>query len=283
LTPGLPPTKMDPGQIEQVLANLIANAIQAFDNQLGQRVIDVITEKHGDRLRITVADNGPGIPMQLLDKIFDPFFTTKGPGRGTGLGLSICYSIMEEHKGKIWVESQVGKGARFILELPVVSSLNAPAEETDNGAEREPDPNAPPRRLLIVDDEPGIVEVLKEVLTKRGHHVDTASNGAEALSRIASQHYDLIISDLCMPDVGGEKLFAAIREKHPQLQDRIIFVTGDTVSRASRRFLDESGARWLSKPFNIAAIEQIVDLQLRVEVVETIHTKGSRRPVASTV
>jgi PAS domain S-box-containing protein len=283
LTPGLPPTKMDPGQIEQVLANLITNAIQAFDNQPGQRVIEVITEKHGDRLRITVGDNGPGIPMQLLDKIFDPFFTTKGPGRGTGLGLSICYSIMEEHKGKIWVESQVGKGARFIMELPVVSSLNPGEEKTVSADVREPDPHAPQRRLLIVDDEPGIVEVLKEVLTKRGHLVETASNGGEALSRIATQHYDLIISDLCMPEIGGEKLFAAIREKHPQMQDRIIFVTGDTVSRASRRFLDESGARWLSKPFNIAAIEQVVDLQLRVELVETIHTKDSRRPAPSVV
>jgi len=263
----LPATKADADQIEQVLANLMTNAIQALDNHLGKRVIEVTTEKRGDKIRIAVTDSGPGIPLQILDRIFDPFFTTKGPGNGTGLGLSICYSIMEEHKGKIWVESEAGKGARFIAELPVVNCQDSGDEWNGTGDQGELDPEAPQRRLLIVDDEPGIVDVLQEVLRSSGYRVDTASNGAEALDRIASQDYDLVISDLCMPEMNGEKLHAAIREHYPQLLDRIIFVTGDTVSPGSRHFLEQSGARWLSKPFNISEIERVVSSCVRTEPV----------------
>jgi PAS domain S-box-containing protein len=267
LAPDLPATNADADQIEQVLANLIANAIQALDNHLGKRVIEVTTEKRDDKIRIVVADSGPGIPLQILDRIFDPFFTTKGPGKGTGLGLSICYSIMEEHKGKIWVESEVGKGARFIAELPVVVCRETVDDWSGAGDEREIDPDAPQRRLLIVDDEPGIIEVLQEVLGNSGYRIETASNGAKALSRIASQEYDLIISDLCMPEMSGERLHAALREHYPHMLNRIIFVTGDTVSPGSRSFLEQTGARWLSKPFNITEIERMVRSCLQAEPV----------------
>ncbi len=279
LAPDLPVTNADADQIEQVLANLMTNAIQALDNHLGKRVIEVTTEKRGDKIRIAVADSGPGIPLQILDRIFDPFFTTKGPGKGTGLGLSICYSIMEEHKGKIWVESEVGKGARFIAELPVVICHDSVNGGDNAGDERELDPEAPQRRLLIVDDEPGIVEVLQEVLANSGYRIETASNGAKALNRIASQEYDLIISDLCMPEMSGERLHAAIREHYPHMLDRIIFVTGDTVSPGSRTFLEQTGARWLSKPFNISEIERIVRSYLRTEPVKAAR-KGDARAAA---
>ena len=282
LAPGLPPTMADPNQIEQVLANLVTNAIQALENHPNQRVIEVTTEKRDHRIRIAVADNGPGIPLQLLDRIFDPFFTTKGPGKGTGLGLSICYSIMEEHKGKIWVESHLGKGSRFILELPVATGPEVVVERSGDADEREADPECQERRLLVVDDEPGIVDVLKEVLSNGACRVDTASNGAEALSRIAAQHYDLIISDLCMPEMGGERLHAAIVEQYPHLQERMIFVTGDTVSPASRRFLEQSGARWLSKPFNIATLEKLVNTHLQSEPVQTVQ-QGAEESAAHTV
>jgi PAS domain S-box-containing protein len=281
LAPDLPVTKADADQIEQVMANLMANAIQALDNHLGKRVIEVTTEKRGDKIRIAVADTGPGIPLQILDRIFDPFFTTKGPGKGTGLGLSICYSIMEEHKGKIWVESEVGKGARFIAELPIVSCHDAVNEGDGAGNDHDSDPEAPQRRILIVDDEPGIVDVLQEVLGNSGYRIETASNGAKALNRIASQDYDLIISDLCMPEMSGEKLHATLREHYPHLLDRIIFVTGDTVSAGSRSFLEKSGARWLSKPFNISEIERMVRSHLRSEPVAAVSKVGA--PQSATV
>jgi CheY-like chemotaxis protein len=251
LAPDLPATNADADQIEQVLANLMANAIQALDNHLGKRVIEV------------------------------PFFTTKGPGKGTGLGLSICYSIMEEHKGKIWVESEAGKGARFIAELPVVTCRDTAVEKDGVGNDRELDPEAPQRRILIVDDEPGIVDVLQEVLGNSGYRIETASNGAKALNRITSQEYDLIISDLCMPEMSGERLHAAIRENYPHMLDRIIFVTGDTVSPGSRSFLEQTGARWLSKPFNIAEIERLVSGCLRSHPIAATRKVGARETAAA--
>ncbi|HUI07392.1 MAG TPA: ATP-binding protein [Verrucomicrobiae bacterium] len=265
LASNLPPTMADPGQVEQVLANLVTNAVQALADHPGPHMIEAITGQRNGKLCVTISDNGPGIPPQILSKIFDPFFTTKGPGKGTGLGLSICYSIMEEHKGRIWVESEVGRGSRFFIELPVVACPDQPSVPSGPLEKREVDPEAAQRRLLIVDDEPGIVDVLKEVLGTSGYRIETASNGAEALARIASQHYDLIISDLCMPEMSGERLYRMIGERFPHLQDRIVFVTGDTVSPTSRRFLDETGAPWLSKPFNIREIERLVVTILREE------------------
>ncbi len=161
-----------------------------------------------------------------------------------------------------------------MVELPVVKGAGAVEERRSNAGLGEEEPGGPQRRLLIVDDEPGIVEVLKEALDSRGYHTETASNGAEALQRMESQDFDLIISDLCMPEMSGEKLFAMIGERYPHLQDHIVFVTGDTVSPASRRFLDQSGTGWLSKPFDISSIEKLVKNHVRAASGETVHRMG---------
>lgn len=142
------------------------------------------------------------------------------------------------------------------------------------------DPEAPQRRLLIVDDEPGIVDILQEVLGSSGYRIETANNGAKALNRIATQDYDLIISDLCMPEMSGEKLHAALREHYPHMLNRIIFVTGDTVSAGSRSFLEQTGARWLSKPFNINEIERLVRGCLQVNPAAVTHHADARQPAA---
>jgi CheY-like chemotaxis protein len=226
----------------------------------GPRKLEITTEVVKSAIRLTIADTGPGIPQDIITKIFDPFFTTKAPGKGTGLGLSISYSIVEEHRGKIWVQSQAGKGAKFFVELPIVACPETldtceptPAESMTAG-----DPQATARRLLIVDDEPGIVDVLKEVLGGGGYIIETATNGADALNRISTDRFDLIISDLCMPELDGQQLYKSVRDSHPHLVKRIIFVTGDTVSGNSRAFLEWTGNRWFSKPFNIREIEQVV-------------------------
>jgi CheY-like chemotaxis protein len=162
------------------------------------------------------------------------------------------------------VETDMGRGSRFFVELPIVACLDQlPELEVPGGEKQLADPHACQRRLLIVDDEPGIVEVLKEILGKSGYSVETACNGTEALARLASQPYDLVLSDLCMPEMGGEKLYRVLSERFPHLRQRVVFVTGDTVSPASRRFLVETGAPWLSKPFKIHEIEKIVMATLR--------------------
>jgi two-component system NtrC family sensor kinase len=259
LAPDLPKTKADPNQIEQVLTNLVTNAVQALMDHGGQRTLEVATEVVNSSIRITVGDSGAGIPQEIITRIFDPFFTTKAPGKGTGLGLSISYSIVEEHRGRIWVQSQQGKGTRFFVELPVVACLEDVPTMADSPATTPAqDPNAPQRRLLIVDDEPGIVDVLREVLSSNGYAVETANNGADALERITSGRYDLIISDLCMPEIDGQQLYKIVCDKKPHLANRIVFVTGDTVSSTSRAFLEYTGNRWFSKPFNIKEIEETV-------------------------
>jgi two-component system NtrC family sensor kinase len=169
---------------------------------------------------------------------------------------------LQEHHGKIWAESDVGKGATFHIELPIVpveesEMLATPAADTSKTRDGDQ------RRLLIVDDEPGIRDVLEVVLSGSGYAVSTANNGAEAMNLIGANKFDLVISDMCMPEMDGEKLYEAIRGKDPQLAKRILFVTGDTVSAKSRTFLERTGNRWLSKPFNIKDVEEVVSSYMR--------------------
>ena len=270
LAPGLPRTMADAHQIEQVLANLVANAVQALGQHSGRRVLEVATEQRGEVLRLSVADSGPGIPAEVVPKIFDPFFTTKSPGKGTGLGLSICHSIIQEHHGRIWVETEEGKGAKFIIEIPLIRCDGVTRPEERSGLPSSggsPVSETRKHRVLVVDDEPGIVDVLRAVIEESGCSVEAAYNGAEALGLIRGTQYDLIISDLCMPDLGGEALYREVRQLSPVLARRIIFITGDTVTGGSREFLESTGNRWFGKPFNLGEIEQVVRVFLSEEPV----------------
>ncbi|MCG3150046.1 MAG: Sensor histidine kinase RcsC [Verrucomicrobiae bacterium] len=260
LAPDLPRTVADPHQIEQVLANLVINAIQAMGNSTAGRSLTVGTEVCERMIRVTISDTGPGIAPEVVSKIFDPFYTTKSPGKGTGLGLSISHSIIHEHRGRIWVQSELGHGATFVIELPLIARTieEQLAENPVVPAAPVADPAAGSYRLLIVDDEPGIVEVLHAIFTGCGYMVDTANNGNEALEKIADHHYNLIISDLCMPGVDGEELYRKVKALDSELAAHIIFVTGDTVSNKSRSFLEWTGNRWFSKPFNIRELEEVV-------------------------
>ncbi len=312
LAANLPLTKADPNQIEQVLTNLVSNAMQAMESTKRAGVLTIVTEDNGFNIRITVGDTGPGVPKEIATRIFDPFFTTKPPGKGTGLGLTISNGIIEEHKGKIWVEGDVGKGARFIVELPIVAP-EAKKQETPAAtpvavpvaaslvpsvepvsvapepvvaaatAAPAPVPAKPvptdssfsDRRLLLVDDEPHIVGVMSDVFTGLGYQVETACNGADALNRVLKGRFDLIISDMMMPEMDGRKLYESLREKKPEMAGRIIFVTGDTVSHSSRAFLETTGTNWLSKPFSIAEVEELVSSYFRDGAKPVVATAGA--------
>jgi CheY-like chemotaxis protein len=260
----LPRTLADATQLEQVLGNLITNAIQALAQHDGPRTLRVSSERCADTIRLRVADTGPGIPVEIQDRIFDPFFTTKPPGQGTGLGLSICYSIVEEHGGRLWVESRPGEGACFTVELPLREGVAQPPEPPATPPQQSrPSAATGSPRVLVVDDEPGIVDVLKQALGAAGYCVDTAAEGASGLELIRDGGYDAIITDLCMPGMSGEQLYGAVREFSPELARRIVFLTGDTVSPATRAFLERTGNRWLSKPFNIGEVERVLETVLR--------------------
>ena len=273
-------TQADPVQIEQVLNNLVTNAIHAMlEKAHGPRQLTVTTESDGRYIRIGVADTGPGIPPAIQEKVFEPFFTTKPAGKGTGLGLSISHTILEEHHGRLRLETEVGHGATFTIELPI---LEVEAPTTEPAATGSPEQLAtavsmPPRRLLVVDDEPGIREVLQELLMASGYSVDTAADGSQALKRIENNRYDLVISDLCMPGVDGPELHRRIRDEDEGLARRMIFLTGDTVSPKSRMFLEESGNRWLTKPFNLTDVQDAVRTLLEEDLLSTLTGSRVRR------
>ncbi len=129
LPPDLPQTLMEPDRIEQVVLNIINNAVDALEGRENKviKIISALTRREGmDYLRLTISDNGIGIPGENIDKLFDPFFTTKEAGKGTGLGLHICYTIIQEHGGRIWAENNAEGGASFIIEIPIEEQESEP-------------------------------------------------------------------------------------------------------------------------------------------------------------
>ncbi len=256
---GLPQTIADPHQLEQVFVNLIVNAIQAMATGIQPRKLTIKTRKEKDCILLTFADNGPGIPNDIIHRIFDPFFTTKQVGEGTGLGLSICYGIISEHKGRIWIENAQQSGATFYIELPIVPiKQTPPAAPSLILTSQSLSPTPDPLHILAVDDEPPLLQLLSRVLTKLGHTVDTAQNGNIALQKLNTTSYDLVFCDILMPDILGPELYEQATEQFPHLTDHFIFVTGNVVDIDTRIFLEKSNLPWLPKPFLPTDIAKIM-------------------------
>jgi two-component system NtrC family sensor kinase len=256
LAAGLPPIFADPHQIQQILLNLIINAEQAMLDAHGRGMLILRSwhEPERDAVILEVNDDGPGMPEALQPKIFDPFFTTKAVGKGTGLGLTVAYAIAQEHGGRLTVASREGRGASFFLELPV-SGLNVRLPETNRA---EPLPDVPPgTRALVVEDEQALNEAVAAALADEGFRVDRAANGEEALARLDDAHYDVVICDLKMPKVDGMMFFREVSAKMPQIARRVVFVTGDVAGTEAERFLEESGCRWVPKPFRLRDLVRV--------------------------
>ena len=252
LANGLPEVFVDGHQIKQVLLNLIINAEQACLGAHGRGTIVVRTMHDSERgsAVLEVNDDGPGIPEERQGKVFDPFFTTKEVGQGTGLGLTVAYAIAREHGGRIWLESRKGQGASFFVELPISGQhLNPPAARVAQqpiSLEAFKD-----LRVLVVEDEPALAQAVSEALTDAGFKVDRAGDGEEGLTRLTEANYDLIVCDLKMPRIDGMQFYRAMAAATPALARRVIFVTGDVAGTDAERFLEETGCRWLSKPFRL--------------------------------
>ncbi len=248
LDPSLPAIEADPYQIQQVVLNLLNNAWQAMAAARGQGTLRIGSTLTPDRrsVRVTVADDGPGILPDHLPHIFDPFFTTKVPGEGTGLGLPIAKGIVAEHGGTLTVESEPGRGATFVVTLPIGEAPAPPAPA--------PVPAAIPAGLhvLVVDDEPALLEVMAEALAGRSCLVQTASSGREALERLSREGADVAVLDLRMPEMPGTEVWKEISRTNPALARRTVFCTGDVVTEETRAFLASTGCLTVSKPFELS-------------------------------
>lgn len=244
----LPRLWADGGQLGQVMLNLLLNAHQALMDVPPPRRLAVVAALLPDRsrVRVTVADNGRGVDPYLRRRIFDPFFTTKPAGVGTGVGLSVCHGIVAGHDGAIWVEETPGGGAAFIVELPL-SEGEEPEEEAPGAAGDRADG----RRVLVVDDEPDIAAMLGEILGGAGFHPTVVHSGQAALDQLAERSFDLVLSDIRMPDVDGRDLWRAVGDA-ARAAGGIAFMTGDALGPVAADFLTETGCEVLEKPFTPA-------------------------------
>jgi nitrogen-specific signal transduction histidine kinase/ActR/RegA family two-component response regulator len=258
LAPDLPPLWADADQLHQVFTNLIINAKQAMQSIAGPRRLTVRSWPKNEAVMIEVADTGPGIAPEMAERIFEPFFTTKPQGVGTGIGLSVSKRIVSAHGGEISLASSKEGGARFLILLPLAKDPPAGA------AEKPPHvvASAARARVLVVDDEPEIGEVLAEILRLDGLVVDVATGGRNAIQRLEQVAYDLVISDLRMPDLDGPALYRELERSWPHLTRRIVFVTGDTLSVDTSEFIAASGAPVIEKPFDAQRIRELAAEQV---------------------
>ncbi|MBI4269576.1 MAG: PAS domain S-box protein [Candidatus Rokubacteria bacterium] len=259
LAPDLAPIWGDAHQLHQVVVNLLTNAHQAVRETLPPRRVALTTRADAarGRLRLEVSDTGRGIPPEIRPRVFEPFFTTKPVGQGTGLGLSICQGIVEGHGGTISVADGT-PGATFVVELPA-------GEGAEARAEPEPVEPAPPARrgiVLVVDDEAEVGGLLAELIAADGHEVDTASDGLDALDKLGRRAYDLVLSDVKMPNLDGRGLYREVERRFPHLAARMVFLTGDALGAEVSAFIETTGRLNLGKPFDPDEVRRLVNRML---------------------
>lgn len=250
LSPDLPNPIADSHQLVQALCAITTNAITAMYDANGAGVLRLATSSpRPGWVRITVRDDGPGIPRQVLSRIFDPFFTTRDVGRGPGIGLSMVYSLVKEHGGDVRALNNVGaRGATLEFDLPV-----------DDPYDEENIDTPPPPRILVADDDEAMLQLVKRALESRGYVITTASDGQQALDRMRDEEWDGIVLDLRMPRMNGEEVYGRILEERPRIAGRILFMTGDTAGSKAHEFLQAARVPHLYKPFSIRTVRAAVD------------------------
>lgn len=272
LAKGLGMVKADPGQIDQVIFNLVVNSrdampeggkltLETSNAELDQN--DVNKFRYvvpGSYVLLKVSDTGCGMDAELQSKIFEPFFTTKDPGKGTGLGLATVYGIVKQSGGYIWVDSEIGRGTTFKIYLPRVDELR----ESQPIERRAPDWARRPCTVLLVEDEESLRKLTRTTLAELGHSVLEASDAFKALE-IAGETtggIDLLLTDVVMPGMSGRALADKLTALRPSI--RVLYMSGYTDGAVARHGVLESGISILRKPFTRAELTERVEEVLSV-------------------
>jgi signal transduction histidine kinase len=260
--PAVPALRADEAQLQQVILSLLLNAEYAAAEGARPPHITVRLSADGDGVRVAISDSGRAITADVLPRIFEPFFTTKPVGQGTGLGLSLCYRIVEAHGGRIWADSPPSEGATVTIVLPGCPSplpaADAPATPARlSGA-------AIRAHVLVVDDEPDVLETLAALFESLGHRVTTALGGEKGWERLAAPQaaYDLVTLDLKMPGLSGMKIWERLVTTNAALARRVTFITGDTVDPMAQDFVATVGRPVLHKPVDLAQIVELMRTML---------------------
>ena len=282
LTRGSGRIRMDPGQMEQVIVNLVVNAQEAISGdgwitiETDNLPVEVgaggdgaadgaadnssSTTHHTEWVRLRVSDTGSGMSPDVQEHIFEPFFTTKEDLSGTGLGLATVYGIVvEQSAGQILVNSEVGKGTTISILLPRVYD----AIDVDDEPLPIAQPSAGHERILLVEDEEMVRELAAEMLSSLGYEVIQAKNGLDALDRVEGREHeiDLLLTDVVMPKMGGEKLYLELRRRNPEI--RVLYSSGYTESAVIHHGVKEGEVPFVHKPYTFDALAQAVQIVLK--------------------
>ena len=243
----------DSNQLQQVIMNIILNAEHEMKKARGRGTITAKTEKKGKEIVITLENDGPPIPKDKLSSIFDPFYTTKDVGEGTGLGLYISFGIVKEHGGNMRVENIGKAGVRFVITLPI--SDKEPKSERDDAIEIKVPRGA---RILFVDDEKHIRDVMARNLLAEGMFVQVASNGKEAIELLEQNQFDVVISDVKMPNMSGMDVGKWLNKNKPDTLKRFILTTG-ALDPEIDNFCRQYGCDAITKPFEMEKLFTVID------------------------
>jgi two-component system NtrC family sensor kinase len=260
LDPGVPVVLGDRYQIQQVVVNLVTNAIQAVQANPPDRArrIGLVTAVEDGEVLLRVSDSGAGIPEDVVGQIFTPFFTTKAPGQGTGLGLSISYRILEGHGGSLGVQRAVEGGAVFVMRLPIRSPVTPPRPSVARAAvvteEHEVVAPAPRYDILLVDEDPAVRRMISVLLSGPTNLVATASDAAQAVAHLEERAFDVVIADARVPVSAGERFADHLLRRWPDLKDRAIFLTAD-VRPETEAWLKGLGCPYFLKPFRVGDLK----------------------------